>query len=264
MLPGVHYSRLLSPSEVPVAMTLQDVKNLVSNGENERLEFKRKVAHPDKIIREVVAFANTHGGYLLIGVDDNGAIPGVKFAEEEIFALNNAISKWCSPAIPYTCEIVSLTSKRAVAIYHIEEGARKPYFVKSEVLQPTAVAGHSQHGKKPGWKAGWTPGRKKKLKGKAYVRVEDKSLQASREVWQILRRKNRPKDIQFTYGEMEKLLMEFLGKHEYITLNQFKQLTNLPHLRASHKLVLLVLANVLEIVPREKEDIYRLRTADSW
>lgn len=253
-------------------MTLQDVKNLVSGGESERLEFKRKVAHPDKIIREVVAFANTHGGYLLIGVDDNGSIPGLKFAEEEIFSLNNAIKKWCSPVIPYTFEIVPLTSKRAIAIYYIEEGPRKPYFVKSEVLQPAVIAGSSQNGKnpsskpssKPGWKPGSKPSRKKKLKGKAYVRVEDKSLQASREVWQILRRNNRPKDIQFTYGETEQQLMEFLGKHEYITLNQFKQLTSLPHLRASHKLVLLVLANVLEIVPREKEDIYRLRTAGSW
>ena len=72
-------------------MELKELYRLVRKGEGETLEFKRKAAHPEKIVREVVAFANTKGGDLLIGVDDNGTIPGVKYAEEEIFVLNKAI-----------------------------------------------------------------------------------------------------------------------------------------------------------------------------
>ncbi|MEQ8573732.1 MAG: ATP-binding protein, partial [Fulvivirga sp.] len=51
-------------------MTFQELKRLVSQGESETLEFKRKVAHPEKIVKEIVAFANTKGGKLLIGVSD--------------------------------------------------------------------------------------------------------------------------------------------------------------------------------------------------
>ena len=82
-------------------MSLQEIHRLVEQGEGENIEFKRKVAHPDKIVREIVAFANTTGGHLLIGVDDDGSIPGIKFADEEIFVLERAIQRWCRPKIDY-------------------------------------------------------------------------------------------------------------------------------------------------------------------
>ncbi|MDZ7649627.1 MAG: ATP-binding protein [Cytophagales bacterium] len=47
------------------------------------LEFKRKAAYPEKIVRELIAFANTEGGTLLVGVDDDKSIPGVKYPDEE-------------------------------------------------------------------------------------------------------------------------------------------------------------------------------------
>ena len=89
-------------------MTFQELRRLVSHGESETLEFKRKVAHPEKIVKEIVAFANTKGGKLLIGVSDDGTIPGVKFPEDEIYALNNTIEKLCKPIPVY--EITHVTS----------------------------------------------------------------------------------------------------------------------------------------------------------
>jgi hypothetical protein len=53
--------------------------------------------------------------------------------------------------------------------------------------------------------------------------------------------------------------MKFLGEHETITLNEFKKVARLSYFSASRTLILLVLANVLEIIPQEKEDIFRLR-----
>ena len=60
---------------------VQELKKLVHRGEGSHLEFKRKVAHPDKIIKELIAFANTGGGIMLIGVADDKSIPGLKYPE---------------------------------------------------------------------------------------------------------------------------------------------------------------------------------------
>jgi predicted HTH transcriptional regulator len=43
-------------------MDLKELKTLVKRGEGANLEFKLKASHPEKIVREVVAFANTDGG----------------------------------------------------------------------------------------------------------------------------------------------------------------------------------------------------------
>ena len=60
---------------------LTELRKLISKGEGLHLEFKRKALHPDKILRELIAFANSGGGILLVGVDDDKSIPGLKFPE---------------------------------------------------------------------------------------------------------------------------------------------------------------------------------------
>lgn len=226
-------------------MSLQKIRRLVSQGEGETVEFKRKVVHPEKIIREIVAFANTKGGNLLIGVDDNGTIPGIKFADEEIFLLENAIRKWCRPWIDYEIEVIPISARKAVVSYEIRESDRKPHYILEAPSPPRPSQKKGKSSRRP--------------RGKAYVRYEDKSLQASREVWQILRREKRQKDVKFTFGDKEKLLMEYLDKHQEITVSQFASLADLPHRIASQTLVLLVLANVLKVIPKEKEDVFILK-----
>ncbi len=224
-------------------MSMQEIQDLVKRGEGENIEFKRKVAHPEKIIREIVAFANTKGGNLLIGVDDNGTIPGIRFADEEIFVLEKAIQRWCRPRIDYEVEVVQINHRKSVVLYKIKESEKKPHYVLNQQEKTPAKQGSKNF---------------RGHKGKAYVRYEDKSLQASPEVWKILKRGRRQKDIQFTFGEKEKLLMEYLESHRQITLTQFAELAQLPRFRASQTLVLLVLANVLRIIPKEKEDVFML------
>ena len=64
-------------------MDLRTLKNLIEKGENASIEFKKKANHPEKIIREVIAFANTSGGHLFIGVSDDRTIAGLKYPEED-------------------------------------------------------------------------------------------------------------------------------------------------------------------------------------
>lgn len=209
-------------------MTISEIQALVKKGEGNRLEFKHKVDHPEKIVREIVAFANTKGGNLLIGVDDDGTISGLKYAEEEAYALEAAIEKYCYPPILLESEIVPITKKRAVINYTVAASKKKPHLVKHP------------------------------LSAIAYVRSQDRSIKASKEMREILRRQRKEKDIRFTFGDKEKLLMEYLEEHGEITLSTFAKIANIRKYYASKTLILLVLAKVLVIEPHEGMDIYKL------
>lgn len=210
-------------------MTLQDIQKIAKQGEGLKVEFKKKAAFPEKIVREVIALANTAGGHLIIGVDDDGTVSGQKFIEEEVFVMKKAISEIIKPALTYDIDIVKLNAKKGVAVFSICKSANRPHFLLE--------------------------GDRKKT----FVRVEDRSIQASKEVWEIIRKGKNPKDIVFTYGEKETILMRELGEREKITLKEFQKLANLPRFVASKTLVRLVLANVINIVPQENEDYFTLK-----
>ncbi len=213
-------------------MTLKDLQRLTQQGECTTLEFKKKANYPEKIVKELVAFANTEGGRLLLGVDDNGEPSGTRDIEGEAFILEKAIQELIRPKLNYSVEYIHLTDKKGIAIFKVEESLRKPHFVRENP---------------------------KTRKGTAYVRYQDESIQASREVREIIQRRLRNKDIQFTYGEKEKALLNFLGEHTKITLKEYSSLVNIPKFIASKTLVRLVLANVIEIIPTPKEDYYLLK-----
>ncbi len=205
---------------------------MVKAGENDFLEFKRKASFPEKIVKEVVAFANTKGGDLLIGGDDNGTIPGLKFAEEDAWVLDNAIQQYCFPRIRYKAETVNISDKKSVIRYRIYESRKKPHYV----LEPNAN------------------GRKK-----VYIRIGDKSIQASREIIEILKRSRNKKGIHFPFGEKERVLMQFLDKHGSITMDEFSRAASISRDVASKTLIWLVLANVLMIEPGEEKDRYKVK-----
>jgi hypothetical protein len=211
------------------ASTIQALKKLVAQGESATLEFKRKAAHPEKIICEMVAFANTNGGTLLVGVSDDGNLSGLKFPDEEAFVIGEALKKYCRPRLPYKQQVISLTESKFILCYEIFPGNRKPYYV---------VQGAHKRA--------------------CYVRVADKSTKASREVEEIIKRRQHKRDIKFTYGEHEQMLVQYLSVYKTITLKQFMELSKLKRYYASRKLVLLVLVNVLRVTPHDKGDEYTL------
>ena len=210
-------------------MTLREVERIIKQGEGERIEFKRKVKFPEKIIKEIVAFANSKGGSLIIGVDDDGSMPGVKHADEEHFLLARAITDLCRPKIEYTHQVIPLNAKRFLIHYQIASGKSKPYFAFYK---------------------------KEHKYGKAFVRVADKSIQASREIRQILKYSMQETVQGFEYGAKEKILLNYLGTNPWITLKIYQEIANLEHKAASEILIKLTLNSVLEIVPLAGEDRY--------
>jgi len=216
--------------QADVFLDLRNLKHLVRHGEGQRLEFKMKVKFPEKIIKELVAFANSDGGHLFVGVADDGQIEGSKFVDEDQFLLEKAISAYCFPAFTYHVYRIPLENGRAVLVYHVFESVDKPHFVQLE-SDPHPVC---------------------------YVRVKDRTIKASKEMKQILRRENE-EGLSFAYGESERWLMEYLRTNELITLSEFATKANLPIWLASRKLVLLVLSRVLKIEAGEQQDTYSLR-----
>ena len=208
-------------------MTLQEVYKLAQQGEGLNTEFKKKAAIPDKIVREVIALANTDGGHLLIGVDDDGTVSGQRFIEEEVFVMQRAIQDLVFPALNYEVEVLKLNPKKGVAVFQIPHSPDRPHYLMENNRK------------------------------KAFVRVADRSIQASREVWEILKRSKNDNGIGFTYGEKENVLMKALAEKGRVTLKEFQQLAKLPRFLASKTLVRLVLANVIRIIPQEKEDYFQ-------
>lgn len=210
-------------------MTLQDVKRLAAKGEGLRIEFKKKATFPEKIVRELIAFANTSGGELLIGVDDDGTVSGQRYIEEEVFVMEKAIRELVFPRLAYELFSLKINEKKGVAIFKVPVSPQRPHYLKE------------------------------KDKKRAFIRVADRSVQASKEVWEILRRGRNPRDMVFTYGRKEEILMKALEESGKITLHEFARLANLPRFLASKTLVRLVLANVLQIHPQEAEDFFTLK-----
>ncbi len=216
--------------EAEMHLDLRNLKHLVRHGEGQRLEFKMKVKFPEKIIKELVAFANSDGGHLFVGVSDDGQIEGSKFVDEDEFLLEKAISQYCFPAFTYHVYRIALENGRSVLVYRVFESIDKPHFVQLET-DPNPVC---------------------------YVRVKDRTIKASKEMKQILRRENE-EGLSFAYGDAERWLMEYLRSNEQITLADFALKCQLPSWLASRKLVLLVLSRVLKIEPGENQDYYSLR-----
>ena len=77
---------------------IHPVSRLIREGEHQQLDFKFEIADAPKIARTLVAFANTDGGRLLIGVRDDGTIAGVR-SEEEYFMAGKAAKHFCRPPV---------------------------------------------------------------------------------------------------------------------------------------------------------------------
>jgi predicted HTH transcriptional regulator len=210
-------------------MTHRELERLVALGEGQHLEFKRKVPRPQRLAKEVIAFANGGGGHLLLGVDDDGSIVGVRDADEELYSLQEALNTHCDPPVSIALERVAISRRRDVIVVLVKSSDRKPHYV---VHRGSAA--------------------NRKV---AYVRVKDKSVEASREAVRLM--KEHPTDnVLFEFGEKEHALMRYLEAYGRITVDQFARLANISRKTASHTLVLLTRPDILRLHPTERQDYF--------
>ena len=86
-------------------MSSNSIVELASSPEGKTLEFKRDLSSPKPLLKALVAFANTAGGRVVIGIDDDRQIIGVSNPLDEEERLCNLIADilygWLDPRIAY-------------------------------------------------------------------------------------------------------------------------------------------------------------------
>lgn len=212
-------------------MTLEEIKRLVARGEGRHLEFKRRVPEPERVAKEVVAFANSGGGRLLIGVEDNGNIVGVRDSEEEEFSLRTALGMNCRPSVRWLTERIAVTSKRDVIMVTVPDSPKKPHFIVMNIEDGT---------------------------GPAYVRIEDMSVEASPESVALMQTEHMDDGVNFEFGETELLLMRYLEQYGRVTVDGFAQISSLKREEASELLVTLTRAGVLDQHREARGDFFMI------
>ncbi len=202
--------------------------NIIEKGENQHLDFKFEINDARKIARTLVAFANSEGGKLLIGVKDNGKIAGVR-SEEEYYMLEAAFTLYCKP------HIISSSRKWVINGLNVLEvdvppGKSKPYFARDN------------NGR-------WL----------AYIRVRDQNIKVNSIQIQVWRNEKRRKGVLLEYTEKEKVLLDYLRNHVEISLPAFCRIADISYRKASDIIVRLVCLKIVEIFYSEKKTMYRLR-----
>ncbi|HLR77337.1 MAG TPA: ATP-binding protein [Balneolaceae bacterium] len=207
-------------------MDYLDIKNLAQTGEGTFLEFKRTVSSAHKIAREIAAFANTHGGTLLIGVDDDGSLVGVDGYQEEVFLLNEASNVLCNPQVDARLEVVQF-GVRDLLVMKVPEAGEKPVYTK-ENNEETNV----------------------------YIRKNSSSKRISYERLKLLEHKSSERSVSFTYGKAERKLFRYLNEYGAISVTKFAHLVDENRSTAIDILINLVNAKILKLFTKDKIDYF--------
>ena len=102
-----------------------------SKGESITLEFKRNLTEKNHIdfMKTVVAFANTNGGMIFIGVDNNTEIVG--FSADIKDKVTDLVANYCDPPIELQVDSRVPVKDKEVALIKVPEGKNKPYLLRN-------------------------------------------------------------------------------------------------------------------------------------
>lgn len=210
-------------------MNLDQLNEILFEGEGLTVEFKRKVSSPEKIAKAMIAFANTHGGTLIFGVDDDGRIVGVNSEKEEIDLIFQAAEQHCYPPIEPKIEIFELNGKDVIVVT-IEQSENKPHYLVSSNGDA----------------------------GKAFIRLGSQNVVASDEVVKLMKSDRDGNPLRIEIGESEKRLLNYLSRFGKITVKEFGKLVGITDERASDILVNLVRAGILKLQITGNGDYFTL------
>lgn len=117
--------------------------NEVSFGESEIVELKSRVV--DDIKKEIVAFANSSGGTLYVGVSDNGDITGVVDPAADLTNINNMIRDGIKPDITLFIQSkIEIIGDKNIIVIEVQSGTERPYYLTGKGIRPEGV--YIRHG----------------------------------------------------------------------------------------------------------------------
>jgi hypothetical protein len=207
---------------------MQSVKQLIQEGEHQQQDFKFRIDDSKKIARTLVAFANTDGGRLLIGVKDNGKIAGVD-PTEEIHMIEAAVDMYSKPKLEFQSRVWQEDMKLVLEI-SIEKTTNRPVLALDE-----------------------------EGKWKAYVRRKDHTLLANKillSIWKLQRfDQKRPQKI----GEEETQLLNIIDQNPQITLSKIYRLSTLDKSNIDRILPLFICWDLVSMEMNENGTFYQIR-----
>lgn len=214
-------------------MNRKQLLKLIEEGENLNVEFKQRFSEHEKIAKEIIAFANTSGGVIIFGINDNGKIYGVQSEKEVTELLKETITNYCEPVPIYKVSYIDINNSEIVVL-EVTESINKPHRIQDfkSILELNTA--------------------------QVYIRVNDKSVPASKEMIKLLQtRSTEAKLKNYSIGKNEKIVFDYLKINDFINSKELSNLANISSRRASRTLLNMVRANILAIHNKDNgEDYY--------
>ena len=106
--------------------------------EGKTTEFKREFT--DDLKYAVIAFANTDGGKIYIGVNDDGSVRGIQNADETMLRITNMIRDVVRPDMTMftECAVEEIEGKPVVVVT-VQRGTARPYYLSGKGVRPEGV-----------------------------------------------------------------------------------------------------------------------------
>lgn len=203
------------------------ISDLIADGEHQQQDFKFEITSSKKIARTLVAFANTDGGRLLIGVKDNGRISGIR-SDEEFYMIDAAASMYCRPEVSFRGNRREAEGKTILEI-KIEPSEKRPHYAQDD-------------------RGRWM----------AYHRVRDNNFLADYILLQVWKREKRSSGTFITYSENEKMVLELLDLEGAADFDTLKQRTALGKRTLQNILINLVSLGAVKMEFPEEKTIFVL------
>ncbi len=181
------------------------LKSLIAQGEGQRLDFKYHIADAGKIAKSLVAFANSGGGTLLIGVKDNGKVKGIA-SDEEIYMIETAADFYCKPRVNVVLGEKNYDDKTVLEV-KIGDSPDKPHYAKEE------------DGK---WRV--------------YIRHEDKNLLANKIFIDVARRKVTGQTTRIYFNDKTEDILHYISERGEVTFREIMKHSGVDY-HSLHKLL---------------------------
>lgn len=120
-------------------MLKTDLLELIANGENTGVEFKRDDLRLEQLAKDVAAMANVKGGRILLGVEDDGTITGIQRPNLEEWVMDGVFGTKVHPMILPFYEEVRIDDATRAAVISFDEGVSKPYVVRDQGLEDVFI-----------------------------------------------------------------------------------------------------------------------------
>ncbi len=205
-----------------------ELLQMIAEGEHQRQDFKYCINDSRKIAVSLVAFANTDGGRLLLGIRDNGSIAGV-VSEEEYYMAEAAARLYSKPPIPFHIKAWKADGKTVLEII-IHKSDERPHYARDE-------------------KGKWI----------AYIRTGDQNAIAPKILLDLWKQEKNPVGVKIKYTEEEQAVLSLLEANPNMGLSQYARRSGIPKWKLEKILVKLIVVGVVGMENKDSRTRFYLR-----